>query len=241
MKKLALAALAGALAFPMAAAAQDEEGGPWGVSGELTLTSDYVWRGVSQTDENPTLQAGIDVAHESGFYAGAWGSGVDFDDPDDGIDLELNLYLGWSWDLSDNVNLDLSATRYIYPGSNDGYDIDYNEYAARLTFAETYYFGVAYANDMVNSDVRSMYYSVGGDWEIGDSGWGVSAAVGMFDFNQGIGSYTDFMLGVNRSFGPATLALTYTGTSGFDESVQDFLGPKDWAGSRVQFSVSLGF
>lgn len=243
MKALAIAGLAGAiaLALPFAAQAQEESESAWEFSGELTITSDYVWRGVSQTDENPALQPGFEAAHSSGFYAGAWASNVDFDTPGDGIDVEVDIYAGWSFDLSDAVNMDLSVTRYIYPGANSGFNIDYNEYAATFTFVETYYATVAYADDMVNSDVESVYLQVGGDWELGESGWGLSAAVGVFDFDSGIGDYTDFMLGVNRSFGPANVALTYTGTSGFDLGVQDFLGWDSWAGDRLQLSVGFEF
>lgn len=243
MKALAIAGLAGAiaLALPFAVQAQDEGESAWEFSGELTITTDYVWRGVSQTDENPAVQPGFEAAHSSGFYAGVWASNVDYDTPGDGIDLEVDIYAGWSFDLSDAVNLDLSVTRYIYPGANSGWNIDYNEYAATFTFVETYYATVAYADDMVNSDVESVYLNVGGDWELGESGWGLSASVGVYDFDSGIGDYSDYMLGVNRSFGPANVALTYTGTSGFDLGVQDFLGPDYWAGDRLQLSVGFEF
>lgn len=243
MKALAIAGLAGAiaLALPFAAQAQDESESDWEFSGELTITSDYVWRGVSQTDENPAVQPGFEAAHSSGFYAGAWASNVDFDTPGDGIDVEVDIYAGWSFDLSDAVNMDLSVTRYLYPGANSGFNIDYNEYAASFTFVETYYATISYADDMVNSNVESVYLQFGGDWELGESGWGLSAAIGRFDFDSGIGDYTDFLLGVNRSFGPANVALTYTGTSGFDAGVQDFLGPDYWAGDRLQLSVGFEF
>ena len=245
MKSLATKVLAGAiiLALPMGAMAQDEDeaSGPWEFSGEVTLTSDYVWRGVTQTDENPALQAAFDIGHESGFYAGVWGSNVDFDNPDDGIDIEIDIYAGWSFDINDTVNLDLSVTRYLYPGSNDDYDIDYNEYTARVTFVETYYASVGFADDFVNSDVEATYFQVGGDWELGDSGWGLSAAVGLFDFDSGFGDYNDFSLGVNKGFGPATFSLTYTNTSGFDDNVQGLLGPDYWAGSRLQGAVTFSF
>jgi hypothetical protein len=48
-----------------------------GISGNITLTSDYIWRGVSQTTGDPALQGGVAYSHENGFYAGVWGSNVD--------------------------------------------------------------------------------------------------------------------------------------------------------------------
>ena len=50
------------------------------VTGTLTAVSDYNWRGVTQTSMDPALQGSIDYAHDSGFYAGAWASNVDFGD-----------------------------------------------------------------------------------------------------------------------------------------------------------------
>ena len=74
-------------------------------SASLTLTSDYVWRGVSQTLGDPAVQGSFDYEHNSGLYAGVWASNVDFFDPsapgasvadDDNADLELDLWLGYA-------------------------------------------------------------------------------------------------------------------------------------------------
>lgn len=241
MKAVGITALACAIALALPAVAKAESESDWEFAGEVTITTDYVWRGVSQTSEDPALQAGFEASHSSGFYAGVWGSNVDFDDPDDGIDLEVDLFVGFAFDLNENLNLDLSATRYFYPGANSGYNIDYNEYAATLTIQEQVFFSVAYADDMVNSDVESMYYQLGGEWEFGDSGWGWSAAIGHFDFDSDIGDYSDLSLGISRSFSIGNVALTHTRTFGFDEGVQDFLGPSNWAGNRTQLSLTFEF
>ena len=88
MHKLIRSSLAaGLLAAPMLANAE--------ISANVALTSDYVWRGVSQTLEDPAIQGGFDYAHDSGFAAGVWASNVDFyetgDIDDDGADMELDL------------------------------------------------------------------------------------------------------------------------------------------------------
>ena len=91
-------ALLGALiVVPMVASAE------WEGSANVTLTSDYVFRGVSQTDEDPAIQGGFDLSHDSGFYIGAWASNVDFNeedstDPaaDDAADMELDLKVGYA-------------------------------------------------------------------------------------------------------------------------------------------------
>ena len=64
------------------------------ISSTWTLTSDYDWRGLTQTDEDPALQASIDWADESGWYIGAWASNVDFGPGDPSY--EVDLYTGFS-------------------------------------------------------------------------------------------------------------------------------------------------
>ena len=65
------------------------------LSANVAVTSDYIWHGVSQTNERPALQAGVEYAHESGFYIGTWGSNVDFaEDVADPARVEIDLYGG---------------------------------------------------------------------------------------------------------------------------------------------------
>src|SRR5690606_15187789 len=68
----------------------------WSVGGSVTAATDYVWRGVSQTNEDPALMLDLYAGHESGWYAGASAANVDFDDPEDGMDYELAPYVGWA-------------------------------------------------------------------------------------------------------------------------------------------------
>ena len=74
------------------------------ISGNVALTTDYRFRGISQSDESPAIQGGFDFEHDSGFYLGAWGSSVDFDTNGAGYDgcLELDLYGGFSNSFGDS-------------------------------------------------------------------------------------------------------------------------------------------
>src|SRR3546814_12264093 len=72
----------------MPAMAQEESESAWSVSGNATATSDYIFRGISQTSEKVAFQPSVTVEHESGFYGYVWGSNVDFDEPGDGISFE---------------------------------------------------------------------------------------------------------------------------------------------------------
>jgi len=74
--KLLNSLILAALAVPSLAMAADAPASPHTVTANVGLTSDYIFRGISQTSGNPAIQGGIDYAHSSGFYAGVWGSNI---------------------------------------------------------------------------------------------------------------------------------------------------------------------
>lgn len=226
--KLSLALAAALFALPTFAFAQDaEEAAPAAeettveesesnLSFNAAVVSDYVFRGVSQTDFEPALQVGVDYSlGDSGFYVGGWGSNVDFGS-EYGHDFEVDLYVGYNVDLSDDWNLDLNVTRYNYQGGNDGYDINYNEFIGVVTYSEMLTFTLGYANDYANGDEDQVYFAVGGSWEVG-SGFNLTAGVGRSNFDVSE-DYTDWTLGVNRDFGPVNIGLNYYDTSKDDKA-----------------------
>ncbi|MGS2720029.1 TorF family putative porin [Paraglaciecola aestuariivivens] len=87
------------------------------LSHNLGFVSQYLWRGFNLNDEKAAIQASVDYENESGFYAGVWASQYDFGDGDDGI--EVDLYAGYSMDISDEFWLDFSVTSYQYSGESD--------------------------------------------------------------------------------------------------------------------------
>jgi len=103
-------------------------------SGNVALTTDYHFRGISQTGEDPALQGGFDATHGL-FYAGVWGSTIDF--PAQSAELEVDVYAGFKpvvWP----VTLDLGVIGYLYPSaSDDGSELDYVELKAGASFAPT--------------------------------------------------------------------------------------------------------
>ncbi|HRP35025.1 MAG TPA: TorF family putative porin [Gammaproteobacteria bacterium] len=236
---LLAAALAGGMMLAAPAAVHAEDG--WWIGGSLTATSDYVFRGVSQTDEGPAVQAGLDIGYGAGFYAGIWASNVDFDQPD-GIDMELDFFVGYVFGLTDDATLDLSVARYTYPGSNPGFDIDYNEFTAILGFAERYSATVAYANDYVNTGESAFFYQLAADAPLGETGFNFRLAAGFNDISRAAGSdYWDYQLGINRSWGNFSADLSYFDTSGYDSDVEAFLGPGKWADGRVVLTLGVTF
>lgn len=103
--------------------------GPW--SGTLGATTDYVFRGVSQTYENPAVQGGINYQHPSGWFAGGWASNVE-PYPFGSRSTEVNLYAGVGWVLSPDWTARASYTRYFYVADHRPSPYDYGELALTL-------------------------------------------------------------------------------------------------------------
>ncbi len=230
-------------AAPGLALAQDAgEDSAWSVEGGVTAVSDFVWRGVTQTDGDPALQGEVTVSHASGFYAGAWASTVDFGDPDDGIDHEIDFYAGWTGELAEGTELDLSVTRVRYPGVNEGYELDYTEFAAALSFAEYYTVGVAYSPDIFQLGDKGIYYSAAADYPLGDSGLGLKLSSGWYDLDDAAGdSYGDWLVGLTRSFGPIDAELHYTDTFSYGEALAENLDDADKADGRLALQLTWAF
>lgn len=217
-RKLPLALALALFALPMAAYAQDE-GDTGDVAEEesnfswnMAVTSDYVFRGVSQTDRKPAFQAGVDYSFGgSGWYVGMWGSNVDFGDGTP--DVEVDAYIGWNADVTDNTNFDVQLVRYSYFGEDEDTfgHIDYNELIGVVTWNEAYSLTGAYTNDYANTGESSWYVSLGGEWEVSDA-FTFSASVGRTEFEDSDG-YSDWSLGVSRQFGPVNAALNYYDTN----------------------------
>ncbi len=91
------------------------------VTGNFGITSDYRFRGISQTDGDPAFQGGFDLAHSSGLYVGTWGSNVSSwaAGPTTSTKLEIDLYGGYKTEVA-GVGLDVGAIAYMYPGSRTG-------------------------------------------------------------------------------------------------------------------------
>jgi uncharacterized protein (TIGR02001 family) len=86
------------------------------VTGNFGITSDYRFRGLSQNNQDPSVQGGFDLAHSSGLYIGTWGSNVSQWAASETGSLELDLYGGYKTAIGE-VGLDIGAIAYKYPGS----------------------------------------------------------------------------------------------------------------------------
>jgi len=186
-KTLALAtAIACLSAGP--ALAQDDD-----VSIEFNVgaATDYVFRGVSNTDENPQVFGGADVTAGL-FYAGVWASNVDYDDS---TDAEVDIYAGFTPTFG-AVSFDFGALYYAYVDAPSGADYDYLELLATASVPvgpATLGGGFYYVPNGAAGVDSSMYYEVNGSYSATDK-LSFSAALGRQTFD-GAGDYTTWNVG----------------------------------------------
>jgi uncharacterized protein (TIGR02001 family) len=197
------------------------------VTGTATLTSDYVFRGVSQTNGDPAIQAGFEAASDSGWYLGTWGSNISWLSDLSAVgaeissSVEVDVYGGYRGKFSDAVSFDVGATYYAYPGDfpsgfNDAdtaeiyFGIGVGILTAKYAYALTDLFGYA------DSD-GSGYLDVSANWGFADS-WTLNLHAG----NQWIESndsyeYSDWKVGVTKALANGfTIAAAYTDTNADD-------------------------
>jgi uncharacterized protein (TIGR02001 family) len=153
-------------------------------SANIGVTSNYLWRGVTQTDDGPAVSGGVDYAHSSGFYLGGWISNIDWDLPDTGSGAEVDFYGGFKGEYED-FGYDLGLIYYYYPTS--GYD-DSNFF--ELAVAGSWKWFSAGINYTMTGDADSdapfsdgdIYYHFGGSIDFAES-WNIGATAGYYDFD----------------------------------------------------------
>ncbi|WP_226637364.1 TorF family putative porin [Brevundimonas poindexterae] len=150
-----LIACASALALFATAQAARAQSAPE-VSYDLAVVTDYVFRGISQTDDSAAVQGGISMA-SGGFYAGAWASTVDFGDD---TDAEVDFYGGYTTQIA-GFDVDVGAVVYLYVGKPAGADYDFIELkAAASRSIGPVSLGVAtfYSPNFFGVDDEAFYY-----------------------------------------------------------------------------------
>jgi len=196
-----LISLASATLLSAAVSAQE-------VSFDATVATDYVWRGVSQTAGDAALQLGAEVT-TGHFYAGVWGSNVDFGD---GTDVEMDLYAGFAPSVS-GFDLDFGWVRYTYPGAPSASgDQDFDEFYAgvgRSYGALSWDAKWSWSEDFYLHSGNATYLEGGVAWALSDA-FSVDARYGRSRFDDLIGAdYDDWQLGVSWQTGPVALGARW--------------------------------
>lgn len=189
------------------------------VTSNVTLVSDYVWRNVTQSNYDATIQGGIDLTTSSGFYLGTWASGVDFENGPDDTNLEVDLYGGYRFDLA-GIAADVGAIYYAYPDSG-GSDINFWEVYGKLS--------KTFDNVTLSG---SLNYDPDNETLFADAAVGLavtpefSLSAGYGTYLDGFGEYSGWNAGGSWAVGGVTLGARYhdNDVSGLDESLVFSIG-----------------
>lgn len=166
--------------------------------GSAAVTSDYVFRGISQTRGDAAPQLGLKAALDSGFYGSVWTSTVDYG-PDLGTDAEVDLVAGWNRTFAQRWNLDVNLTRFTYPGTREPANLDYNEVIATLTLDSRWWAMVGWSENALASRGRGVYVELGAKFPVTDA-FRFETVAAHYDLDEGLG----------KSYGRAQLSAVYT-------------------------------
>ena len=157
----------------------------------VAIANDYVWRGMTQTSEEPAISGGFDIAGESGLYFGTWASNVEFGD---GAALELDWYAGYSNELENGLSYDIGYLAFTYPGEDS---LDFEEIYFGLGYS---YFGLTYSSGQ-DSAPDNTEFSVA----LGETGLGVTYG----DYDE-YGEYTIISYDLPVSIAGLGVALSWS-------------------------------
>ncbi|MBU0689128.1 MAG: TorF family putative porin [Gammaproteobacteria bacterium] len=208
-KNLLVAALAATFAVPAMA-----EDSPF--SANVSITTNYVYRGISQTANKPALQGGFDYAHASGLYAGIWGSSISWLG-DSGTaasaGTEFDTYLGYSGEAGD-IGYDVGLLAYNYPGD---YGTNLTANTTELYGSVSYMFVTAkYSRSTGNlfgvaNSSGSGYLDLSASYDLEDAGISLGAHYGKQTIaNSPAADYTDVSFSASKEIGGYGFSATYT-------------------------------
>ena len=232
LKKVALAAALSS--FPITQAFGAE------VSGNIALTTDYKFRGISQSDSAPSVQGGFDIAFDNGAYIGTWGAAVDFDcaiDTCGGLNggIERDYYAGFASDISDSVSFDIGYIYYDYP-QDEGLLGDYGEIYGSLSFGD-FGIGMNYSDEYWGETGKFTYTYATYSMALSES-VALDLLVGSGDYDEagyldGATEHMNWSVALSTSAGGLDFAITYEDT---DLDKEDAYG-YDWADAALILSI----
>lgn len=218
---------------PATPAAPAAPASPW--SFNVGVTSDYLFRGVSQTHGRPAIQGGVDYLHSSGFYVGAWASSISWVKDFTGSGrVEVDVYGGFKNSFAGDWNYDLGFITYNYPGKGSAIptvlanpntqelyaSLGYKWLTAKYSYATSSHFIGWYGGAAFNEKTRgSDYIELNANYDMG-SGWTLIGHIGRQKVKRSVATatltdanYTDWKLGVSKDIGFGTITAAYSDTN----------------------------
>lgn len=207
-------------------------------SGNVALASDYVFRGISQTEGGPAVSGGFD--YTSGiFYAGTWASNVSSATISSG-GIEMDVYAGVTPTLGP-VAFNFGVVGYFYPGADDqaGPETDFYEGRASASYSPieplTLTGNLYYSPDWALESGEGIYWELAAGYAVSDV-FGLKASYGVQDVDDYADSYSNLLVGATYALHGFTLGLTYTDTE--DAFDLGYALDESDADEAITFSIS---
>jgi uncharacterized protein (TIGR02001 family) len=227
----------------IALAASAATAGATDIAGNVTLATDYRFRGISQIEGgfSPAIQGGFDFNHDSGFYLGTWASNVNFL----GGSIETDVYGGFRGQFTEDVGYDVGVLYYGYPhatfgpGENNNIQVDYYEVYGSVSFSGVK-LGVNYSPDYFAESGDFFYPYADYSYAFSDA-LSLSAHLGYnsFDEDTFLGNddnYLDWKIALSTTQLGVTWTLAYVDTDLDDD--EDCFGDEDLCAATAVFSIS---
>jgi uncharacterized protein (TIGR02001 family) len=204
-------------------------------TGVATLTSEYIYRGLSMTNGNPALQLRLDVEHASGLFAGAWASTIDVSTRFGERDVELDIYAGYHYVDEKSWTATLTILRYTYPGASGSHSYDHNELLLGASFGRHYSMQLGYTRDIYGLGRIGRHWELRTEWPLNNA-WVIGGALAGNDLS-GIGTphYLHWDVGASARVSRFTFDLRWFDTQSPESGVAASLS----AGSQIVLSVSV--
>jgi uncharacterized protein (TIGR02001 family) len=173
------------------------------ITGSVTLTSEYVYRGISQTQEDIAVQGAINIGLTKGWYLNLWGSNVDFGGD---AQAEVDVYLGRAGARDSGLKWDFGLLYYAYPSESD---LDFLEIYGGVGW-KTVMVKYSYSDDFAGTDDDGHYFEINYDQPFADR-YGLVAHAGYSLFGDGVGleDYSDYRLGLYATVSRLTFDLSF--------------------------------
>ncbi|CAN1531373.1 Conserved hypothetical protein CHP02001 [Methylophilaceae bacterium] len=254
-KSLVTIAVLGTLALPTAVFAADAAPAAapapaYTVSYNVGLFSQYIFRGLTQTDKKPALQGGVDFSHASGLYVGAWGSNISWLEDGayyDNSSLELDVYGGYRNTIGETgLGYDFGVLQYIYPGHKLSATTTANttELYGALSYKwlQAKFSSVVSDDAFNNEDGAGTYYAeLNANIPLADSGITANLHIGRQKFDGNaldvLYTYTDWKIGATKSFANGV----NVGAFYADTDAKDRAGYAAYAGGPIDGSTFTAF
>lgn len=249
-KKTMIAGLVAAALAPAVSVAADS---PHTLTGNVGLYSQYIFRGLTQTNKEPALQGGFDYSHSSGFYAGTWMSNVSwlrhFGTYTAGGSLEMDFYGGFKGTITGDLGYDVGILQYYYPGdvAVGSFKADTLELYGALTWkwlSAKYSHSINKKTFGVNDSEGTYYFDLSANFPVTDKLTlsahygiqkfkGTSNACGANTSNDLCASYDDWKVGASYALPQGfTIGGFFTGTD-MTAAQKAFYTTPAGAGSRL--------